>query len=130
MKLNLEIICPYGDFYNGQVDRLDIRTALGNMGVMAGHIPLVGVVEISHLVIHEGSKKIKAAIHGGVIYIEKDKTLVIANSIEEFGKIDLERAKQSKERAEKLLQIRHEDTDFARAELSLKRAINRLESSR
>ena len=51
---------------------------------------------------------------------------VLADSLEEIKEIDVERAKNAKERAEDRLTHKTDTTDVERAENALKRAINRL----
>ena len=40
-KINLLIVTPYEDFFEGQVDSVRIPTSDGEFGFMAGHTPFV-----------------------------------------------------------------------------------------
>ena len=51
---------------------------------------------------------------------------ILAQAAETAKSIDVERAKSAKVRAEQRLQAKQDNVDFKRAELALKRAINRL----
>lgn len=126
-KLQLKVITPNGMYFEGEVNRVDVKTTNGYMGIMANHIPLVGNIVPSKLTI-ASSKDEQSAISGGVIYIEKDGVTIISDAIESTNEIDVARAKAAKERAEKRLagKSQEEKVDFARAQAALERAINRI----
>ena len=56
----------------------------------------------------------------------KDRVTIMAEIVEWPEEIDLERAEESRERAEKRLMEAVPGTDMARAEVSLKRAMARI----
>jgi F-type H+-transporting ATPase subunit epsilon len=126
-KFTLSVITPNGTFFEGDVDRLNIKTANGYLGVLANHIPLVGTIEISKMEIIDGSNRTESVISGGLLYVEKEKTVVITDAIEAVKDIDVARAKQAKERAEKRLSSKNDDIDYERAEIALAKAIARIE---
>jgi len=71
--------------------------------------------------------KTEYATGGGTVEVHNNKILVLADSIEKPEEIDIERAKMAYERAkERLSGGRKGDIDVMRAELSLRRAINRM----
>jgi len=55
-----------------------------------------------------------------------NKVTILAESAERRQNIDVERAKNAKNRAEKRLADKAADTDLARAEVALQRAVHRL----
>jgi F-type H+-transporting ATPase subunit epsilon len=59
--------------------------------------------------------------------VRPDKVTILAQSAELPADIDIERAKEAKSRAEGRLQSKQDNVDFQRAELALKRALNRLD---
>ena len=64
---------------------------------------------------------------GGTVEVNKNKVLVLADSIEKVEEIDEERAEQAKKRAEERFKRKNEEEiDEARAQAALSRAINRL----
>lgn len=73
------------------------------------------------------NNSIEFATGGGTVEIKNNKVLVLADSVETAEEIDIERAKQSYERAKERLSNRSRgDIDITRAELALQRALNRL----
>ena len=66
------------------------------------------------------------AVSGGFLEIRPEKVTILAQSAERATEIDLARAQESARRAEALLQARKDEIDYKRAELALKRAMNRI----
>ena len=65
---------------------------------------------------------------GGYAEVLDDVMTVLANAAEYSGEIDIERARQARERAEKKMAgLNRENEDFAAAEAALRRALVRLQ---
>ncbi len=125
----LEIITPERKFFEGEVDRVIARSISGDVAILANHIPLVTPLEISILKIKSGSDDMRAAISSGYMEVSKEKTTIIVDAAEWPDDIDLERAEAAKQRAEERLRS-GQDTDVARAEFALSRAINRISAKK
>ncbi|MDO5708301.1 MAG: F0F1 ATP synthase subunit epsilon [Andreesenia angusta] len=121
----LEIITPERKFFEGDVERVVARSISGDIAILANHIPLVTPLEISILKIKAGNEELKAAISSGYMEVSKEKTTLIVDAAEWPDDIDLERAEAARQRAEERLRS-GKDTDVARAEMALNRAINRI----
>ncbi len=123
----LRIISPTRVFYDEQVDMVEMKTTEGEIGVLAGHIPLTTILEPGVLRIRTGGGVREAALHDGFVQIQKDKVTVLAESCEWPEEIDRNRAEQAKERAERRLKSGAREVDMIRAELALKKALLRLD---
>lgn len=123
---NLQIISPTRIFFDGDATMVEMKTTEGEIGVLAGHIPLTAILEPGALKIHqEGGTKV-AALHDGFVEIQKTKVTILAESCEWPDEINVERAKEAKERAEQRIKSGRSDVDMVRAELALKKALNRI----
>ena len=80
--------------------------------------------------IHTDGDIKKAAVHGGIIEILKDKVTVLAEVAEWPDEIDVNRANEAKQRAERRLASKDSDIDTVRAEAALKRSLARLNAAR
>ena len=128
MSFKLKVITPYGVFFEGDIDSLNVCTKQGYLTILPNHIPLVAPVEISILYFKVEGEEKKCAISDGILYIGEDETRVIANACQYPNQIDLERALESKKRAEdRIAKAKEGNIDLKRAECSLKRAMNRIE---
>ena len=126
-KLKVTIYTPFGLYLQTEADYLSTTSAVGVIGILPNHAPLVSTLEISKLVIKNNSTENIYAIGGGVIHIKKDRSVVLLlNSIESKDDIDVDRAYASKKRAEERLQNNSSEVEINRARLSLLRANNRI----
>lgn len=125
----LEIYTPTRKVLSRNVDFISVQTDNYRLGILPKHAPLVATVAISELVLTMDGKKFHYAVGGGLLNIQKDKTILLLDSIEKSDAIDIERAKRAKIRAEERLKNKSSDLDVKRAELALKRALNRINVS-
>lgn len=100
----------------------------GKFGVLAGHVPMMaslalGIIEFGP---RQGKRR-KIALGGGFMEMHDNRLVVMAKTAELAEEIDVLRAKQAKERAERRLAEQRSDLDFTRARLALQRAMIRLE---
>ena len=122
----LEILTPYGKYFDRYVEEIIVQTEDYTLGILPNHAPLISTLEVCKLTIKIAGKTYTYAISGGVIDIKKNTDVVLLlNSIERQDEIDILRAKAAKDRAEELL--KHSDEiDVKRAKASLARALNRI----
>ncbi len=113
---------------DANVDFVQVSSEDYTLGILPGHFPLVSTLIISQIIIKNGESKKPYSIGGGIIKVENDVVTMLVDSIESADEIDIERAKQSKERAEQRLKdlTNGQAIDEKRARLSLARAINRI----
>jgi F-type H+-transporting ATPase subunit epsilon len=129
-KLLVEIITPNKIGYKGEVSSITVPGTKGNFQILYNHAPIISSLEIGEIIIEANdSEKEYFATSGGTIELVNNKVIVLAETFERTKDIDVNRAKEAKIRAEeRLKKKREENIDELRAELALKRAINRLSS--
>jgi F-type H+-transporting ATPase subunit epsilon len=125
--MNVSVVTPDGKVFDGDVEMVSVKTINGGLGILPNHIPLVTPLTIGAVRIKKDSEIILVAITGGLMEVRGEQVSILAETAELPSDIDVARARAAKERAERRLQqAKIDDTDFKRAELALKRAINRL----
>ena len=97
MKFKFKVVTPYGNKFDGEVSRVNVKTSTGEIAILARHIPLVSEVVTSILKIHNDNDVLECAISQGVLYVKDDETLLIVNSCETKEEIDFDRALKAKE---------------------------------
>lgn len=123
----LEIVTPERKVYEQEANMVIVKGAEGELGILPNHIPLVTPLRIAPVIVKSGGEEQVIAVNGGFMEVRKDKVVILAESAERPEDIDVDRATQAKERAERLLQSSsHGNIDVLRAELALQRALNRL----
>lgn len=123
----LRIITPDRVFFEEEASMVEFNTTEGEIGVYKNHVPTTVIVKPGILTITQDDGIKEAALHAGFAQILQDEITILAEIIEWPEEIDEQRAKASKERAEERLKEHSPETDMARAEVSLQRAITRIE---
>ena len=123
----LRIITPDRVFYEGEAEMVEFNTTEGEIGIYKKHIPMTVIIKPGILTITEESETKTAALHAGFAEILPDQVTIMAEIIEWPVEVDQDRAEQAKERAEERLQNKTPETDIARAETALLRAMARIE---
>lgn len=134
-KFKVTIITPDGTVYdNDNATMVIMNTSGGQMGIMAKHVPVLASLTISELRIkHDQGTDEIAAVNGGIMQFDGETALITADSAEMPEKIDVARAEEAKQCAEEAIRKAkeaHRQNDLARAEVHLKRAVNRLKVSK
>ena len=122
----VDIVSPEGIGYSAEATFVLARTTGGDIGILAGHAPLIGALKVHPVTIRTEQGDIVFAVSGGFIEVQPDKVTILATAAERPDSIDRDRAKASLARAEKRLAERAEGLDEARAQASLERAKMRL----
>jgi len=99
----------------------------GYFGVLADHAALMSEIEVGRIDFRRSNGSSDAmAVSGGFVEVLENKVTVLAESAELAEQIDIDRAQRAKTRAEERISAHLPDTDVARAQAALHRAINRL----
>lgn len=126
--IGVSVVTPDGPVYEGDVEMVSAKAISGELGVLPGHIPLVAPLDIGAVRLKKDNNVLLVAVSGGFIEVRPEKVTILAEAAELPSNIDVERALRAKERAEKrLAESRKDEIDFKRAQLALRRALNRLE---
>ena len=124
--MKLLVNTPERVFFNGEATFVELATGEGEIGVYPQHIPLTAVLVPCVLTIHQNDGIKKAAVHGGIVEVLKDKVTILAEIAEWPDEIDVNRANDAKIRAERRLASKDSNLDVPRAEMALKRSLARL----
>lgn len=129
----LQILTPDGIFYDGETDNVIVRTTVGDKGILARHEPYVAALPIGKAKVRIDGKFRFGAVSSGIIKVGRDKTVILAQSFEWADEIDAQRAEKAKETAEQRMEEAKRNSsekELAVAEYKLKRALNRIETSK
>ncbi|RAP74021.1 F0F1 ATP synthase subunit epsilon [Paenibacillus montanisoli] len=122
----LEIVTPERKAYAEDVNMIIVKGSEGELGILPNHIPMVTPLRIAPVTIKKDRSEEVIAVNGGFLEIRKDKVVILAESAELPGDIDIARAEAAKQRAEQRLNGKRDEFDQVRAELALQRALNRI----
>ena len=99
-ELHVALVAADREVWSGQATLVVARTTSGDIGVMPGHQPLLGVLESGPVTIRtsEGGTVV-AAVHGGFISFADNKLSLLAEIAELSDEIDVQSAEQELARA-------------------------------
>lgn len=123
----VKVISPDRIFFEGEADFLELKTSEGDIGILAGHIPLTAIIAPGIMKITKDGETKEASLLEGFIEILPDRVTILAESCEWPDEIDLNRAKEAKIRAERRLADGEGDINYPRAEMALRKALIRIE---
>ena len=128
-NIRLEVVTPEKQVVNEVAQIVMAPGSNGEFGVLSGHTPFM--TSLNTGAIHyrdENGKDQYVFVSGGFAEALPDKVTVLAESAERMDDIDVERAKEAVERAEKRLSEDRakEQVDIARAKAALDRAVVRI----
>ena len=126
MTFPLKIVTPDGLIFDGQAEKLIVRTTTGDRAILARHIDAVfplGMGEAT--VVHDGKRRTAACI-GGLLSVVSGEVTLVPTTFEWSDEIDYDRADRSLHRAEAALEKKDStDAEIQLAEARLKRALIR-----
>jgi len=128
MPMTVQLVTPSGILFETEDAAFVAASGEGgDLGVEVNHSNLLTTLRIGPLRIRAADAERLFAVHGGFLEATPRSVRIVADSAEPADAIDVERAKAARRRAEERLKRKAADTDFARAEAALKRALLRLE---
>lgn len=129
-KLSVEVLTPEGEVFNGEVRQVSTRTAVGELGILANHAPLLAALRPTELRLHHSESEIEryAQAHGWLQVFGNHALLLVEEAIPpdrldasslrdqiseaeqrlaeaEEGTAAYERAEKDRERAEAFLAV-------------------------
>jgi F-type H+-transporting ATPase subunit epsilon len=125
VALDVALVSPERILFKGEADMVICRTSDGEIAFLTGHAPFVGLLGIGivRIKLADGGEEKTAAVHGGFVEVRDNRVSILSDVAELPDQIDADRARRSKEDAEKKLM----NSDDAECEAQLRRAHVRLE---
>jgi len=128
--LHLEVITPERVVVSEEVDMVEAPGALGEFGVLPGHITFLTSIVPGEVHYMTGNETHYLATSGGFAEVVSDKVTFLLQTAEFAHEIDVDRAKRAKERAEAALEgLSSDDKEYRLFELALLRAIARISTA-
>ena len=128
----LQVVSMDGLEFDGEVERIKLRTIHGDLAILARHMNDVTAIGMgtATVVMEDGTER-KAACIGGMISMMNNLCRVIPTTWEWGEDIDVVRAQKAKKRAEeRLAQANLDEVARVKAEARLYRALVRINSAK
>ncbi|MDQ4148572.1 MAG: F0F1 ATP synthase subunit epsilon [Actinomycetota bacterium] len=84
MPLYVQLVSPEEELFAGEADFVAARTVEGEIGILPGHIPLLGQLKApSNVKIKSPADERNFEVQGGFITVKDDKVIILAEETEE-----------------------------------------------
>ena len=91
--LHVELVAPDRTVWSGEAATVIARTIDGDIGILPGHAPLLGLLADGVVEIRSPEGEIwVAAVYGGFLSVAQDRVSILAEYAELAHEIDLEQA--------------------------------------
>jgi F-type H+-transporting ATPase subunit epsilon len=128
-KFPVEVLTPEGKVFDDEVEMVSTRTAVGSIGILANHAPLMAILEPTELRLYKSDSEIVRFAQGeGYMQVVDNSALLLVDDAVDPESLDrptlesqLENARQAREEAEEGSEARRRaDRDVRRYEAFLK----------
>ena len=127
--LSVEVLTPEGEVFSGDVKQVSTRTAVGEIGILANHVPILAALEPTELRLHVSDSETEtyAQAHGWLQVFANHALLLVEEAIppDELDTVRLE--EQMKDAEQRLSEAEEDSAARDRAEKDKKRVETFLE---
>ena len=126
--VTLEVVTPTRMVAREEVEEVVAPGAEGYFGVMGGHLPFMSTLKTGELAYRKNGTWRYLAMSWGYAEVRPETVIILAEAAEKAEEIDAARSQRARDRAlERLARWGDESIDVLRAQVSLARALTRLE---
>lgn len=105
MPIDLNVVTPEGEAYDGPVETVVLPGVEGDFGVLEGHEEFLSGLRVGEMTVRTAQgEELHAAVSKGFAEVHADRVVVMVGSCEFAHEIDLERAQVMRDRALKQLE--------------------------
>jgi F-type H+-transporting ATPase subunit epsilon len=124
MPIKVEIVTQERTVFEGEVDSVNLPGSEGRLGILPNHSPLLTTLDYGEVIVKQGDQEDYYAIGGGFAEVQPEKVIVLADSAERSDEIDMDRAQEARNRAEKMMEegVPEDQERYAQIQASLQRA--------
>ncbi|MEO9175935.1 MAG: F0F1 ATP synthase subunit epsilon, partial [Gaiellales bacterium] len=88
-KFPVEVLTPEGEVFSEEIEMLSTRTAVGSIGVLANHEPVLAMLEPTELRLYRSDSDIvRFAQAEGYLQMSENRALVLVEEALEPGRLD------------------------------------------
>jgi F-type H+-transporting ATPase subunit epsilon len=112
----VEVLTPEGEAFNDEVEMVSTRTSVGSIGILANHMPLLGMLDPTELRLYKSESDVVRYAQGeGFLQVYGNRVLLLVDEIFEIDELDSGSLQERLDRAEQEIEGSEEDTEERRA---------------
>jgi F-type H+-transporting ATPase subunit epsilon len=101
MSVRVELVAPDGEIWSGMARMVIAKTLDGDIGILTGHPPVVGVLADASLVrildvengVGENQDEVRAAVSSGFLSVADDRVSILVRQAELGSEVDVAAAR-------------------------------------
>ena len=114
-KFPVEVLTPEGEAFSDEVEMISTRTATGSIGVLAGHQPILAMLEPTELRLYQSESEIvRFAQAEGYMQVAAGRVLVLVEEAHPPNDLDSGQLQERLQQAERELEQAGEDSERRR----------------
>jgi F-type H+-transporting ATPase subunit epsilon len=114
-KFRVEVLTPDGEVFADDVQLISTKTAVGSIGVLAHHAPVLAMLDPTELRLYRSDDDIvRFAQSEGYLQVADNQALLLVEEAHEPGSLDGGELRDRLQRAERELESAGEDTEKRR----------------
>jgi F-type H+-transporting ATPase subunit epsilon len=114
-KFPVEVLTPEGEVFAEEVEQISTRTAVGSIGILAGHQPLLAMLNPTELRLYRSDSDIVSFAQAeGYLQVTADRVLVLVEEAHDPDSLDAGDLRERLDRAERELEEAGEDSERRR----------------
>lgn len=126
--IRIDIVSAEQAIYSGDAVMVVAPAALGEVGILPRHTPMLTLLSPGSLrVQHANGQEEIFYVQGGILEVQPNIITVLADIAERGESLDEAQAEAAKARAEKLLQDKSAEKEYAQVAAELARAVAQLQ---
>ena len=112
----VEVLTPEGEAFNDEVEMISTRTSVGSIGILANHMPLLGMLDPTELRLYKSESDVVRYAQGeGFLQVYGNRALLLVDEVFEIDDLDSGELEDRLRRAEEEMENAEEGTEERRA---------------
>ncbi len=125
-KFRVEVLTPEGEVFNDEVEMVSTKTAVGSIGILAHHAPLLAMLDPAELRLYQSeSDVVSFAQAEGYLQVADNTALILVEEAHRPEDLDAASLRERLDQAERELEAADEDSERARVASRDRRRLQR-----
>jgi len=114
-KFRAEVLTPEGEVFNDEVELVSTKTAVGSIGILAHHEPVLAMLDPTELRLYKTeSEVVRFAQAEGYLQMADNRALILVEEAMEPGDLDAGNLRERLQQADRELESAGDDTEKRR----------------
>src|SRR5579884_3033833 len=114
-KFIAEVLTPEGEVFNDEVEMVSTRTAVGSIGILAHHAPILAMLDPTELRLYKSDSEVVCFAQAeGYLQMQANHAILLVEEAHPPGDLDTSELRDRLQQAERELESAEEDSEKER----------------